>query len=152
MDLVCFVGAADLMERIREIDWHADERRIERRDIALEVICLDRHCKFWYPYTAGFSPREHYDKQEMQRTESDRRAFELKLFELGQEAQQTSIQIAQDSKAVVSDLKSIAEKNDHFTRRVTLLVILLAIIQAVGQLLALPSVPWVQRVWHHFFR
>lgn len=87
----------------------------------------------------------------MQRLEDNRQAFEMKLFELGQKAQENSLRVAEDSKAIVGDLKEIARANDKFSRRVTFLVVLLAVVQAIGAVLALPSVPWVQRLWHYFF-
>lgn len=150
--LACFIDQADLMAGVPGDDANTMEAYQITRDAGAEVIALDRHCNGWYPYKPGFSPREHYDRLEMQRLELDRRAFETKLFEMGQQAQQTSIQIAQDSKAIVGDLKVIAEKNDTFSRRVTVWVILLAVLQVIGALVALPSISWVQRLWHYIFR
>lgn len=145
-ELVCFFGRVNFMSQIkREVDQGERDRK------TLSLIAEDRHCEAWYPYTPGFSPREHYEQLDMQRIEDDRRAFEMKLFEISQDAQKASIQIAQDSKAIVADLKAIAEKNDRFSRRVTVWVILLAVLQVVGALVALPSVSWVQRLWHHLF-
>lgn len=149
-DLVCLVHEVDLMETIREIPYDTQEGQRLRVPLAKGVIVADRHCPAWYPYTPGFSPTEHYEELRMQRIEDDRRAFEMKLFELGQRAQENSLKVAEDSKAIVGDLKDIARANDKFSRRVTALVIMLAIIQTIGTLLALPSVLWAQRLWHHF--
>lgn len=79
----------------------------------------------------------------MHRLETDRRAFELRLSELSQVAQKQSLEVADDSRRIVSGLKEIAEKNNKFSRRVTVWVIILAALQALGTILTLPSVPWV---------
>lgn len=157
-EIACFVHKADLMENIRDFPFNTLEGQQARLPMALEVIGVDRHCPAWYPYNPGFSPREHYEQLEMQRLEDDRRAFEMKLFELGQKAQENSLRVAEDSKRIVHDLKEIARSNDDFvrssersTRRVTILVIVLAVAQTIGALLALPSVLWVQRLWHYLF-
>ena len=117
----------------------------------VEAIMADRKCDGWYPYMPGLSPREHYEEYQMQRLESDRRAFETRLAEISQKAEESSLTIAKDSQAIVSDLKAIAEKNDKFSRRVTFWIIVLAALQAAGTILALPSVSWVQRLWHYLF-
>lgn len=158
VEIVCFVHAADLNAPLREIGPIQDQNWPERVRIAREIIDFDRRCPAWYPYDPGFSPREHYEKYRMQRLEHDRREFEMRLFEMGQDAQRMGIKVAEDSKAIVSDLKEIARSNDDFvrssersTRRITILVVLLAVAQTVGTLLTLPSVPWVQRLWRYFF-
>ena len=138
---MCFMGKINLMQV-----W------LDRGDKGLvEQILADQKCDGWYPYMPGLSPREHYEEYQMQRLENDRRAFETRLAEISQKAEESSLTIAKDSQAIVSDLKAIAEKNDKFSRRVTFWIILLAALQAAGTILALPSVSWVQRLWHYLF-
>jgi hypothetical protein len=138
---MCFMGKINLMHILQN----------EGDAALLEAVNTDRKCDAWYPYMPGLSPKEHYEEFQMQRLENDRRAFELRLSEISQAAQEQSLEIAADSKKIVSDLKMIAEKNDRFSRRVTVWVIILAALQALGAILGLPSVPWVQRLWHYFF-
>jgi hypothetical protein len=158
VEVVCFVQAADLNEPLREIGPVQEGNWPERVRIAKEIINFDRHCPAWYPYDPGFSPREHYEVYQMQRLESDRRAFETRLFEMGQKAQENSLKVAEDSRRIVHDLKEIARSNDDFvrsnersTKRVTILVIVLAVIQTIGTVLALTGIGWMPRLWHHFF-
>jgi hypothetical protein len=151
-ELACFVDAVDLMGDIRNLPKSGTQEGNEQRTrAALESIAKDRHCSAWYPYKPGFNPIEHYEQLEMQRIENDRRAFELQLARMGERAQERSAMIAEESKQLVAGLKEIAEKNDTFSRRVTFWIILLAVLQVVGALVALPSVPWVQRFWHYLF-
>jgi hypothetical protein len=138
---MCFLGKTNLMQTLQE----------QGGEKLVEAILADRQCDGWYPYMPGLSPGEHYEELTMQRLENDRRDFEMRLFEMSQKAQENSLAIAKDSKAIVSDLKVIAEKNDKFSRRVTFWIVLLAALQALGSILALPSVSWVQRLWHYLF-
>lgn len=137
-DVVCFINVADLMDGVRDIP---DDGRLEtaeqRRTLILAAIAADRHCASWYPHTPGFSPRGHYQQLQMQRLEDDRRAFEMKLFELGQKAEENSLRVAQDSKELVAELREIAKKSDKSSRRIAWLVILLAIAQVIVGFLAL---------------
>ncbi len=58
-----------------------------------------------------------------QRLEKDRKEFDLKLFELSQKIQ--------------NDSKEIVEKSDKFNRRITIFIIVLAVLEVAGTLLAL---------------
>lgn len=138
---MCFLGKINLEEILQS----------EGAEKLVAVIKSDRKCDGWYPYMPGLSPKEHYEELTMQRLENDRRDFEMRLFELSQKAQENTLVIAKDSKAIVNDLKAIAEKNDKFSRRVTFWIVLLAALQALGSILALPSVSWVQRFWRYLF-
>lgn len=130
-ELVCFVHAADLGAPLRHMNALTAENWPERLRIGQEIINRDRQCPAWYPYDPGCSPREHPEELQRQRLEDDRRTFEMKLFDLGQKAQENSLKVAEDSKAIVNDLKEIARANDKFSRRVTFLVVLLAVVQVV---------------------
>lgn len=44
----------------------------------------------------GLSAREHYEEYQMQRLENDRRAFETRLAEISQKAEESSLTIAKD--------------------------------------------------------
>jgi hypothetical protein len=140
---MCFLGKINLVQLIADDDSPRREGKLRAE------ITQGRDCDGWYPYMPGLSPREHYEELTMQRLENDRRAFETRLAEMSQKAQENSLAIADDSRAIVSDLKAIAEKNDRFSRRVTVWVIILAALQAAGTILALPSVSWVQRLWRY---
>jgi hypothetical protein len=142
---MCFLGKINLMQLVAADTQPEIEGKLESE------ILADRKCEGWYPYMPGLSPREHYEEYQMQRLENDRRAFETRLAEISQKAEESSLTIAKDSQAIVSDLKAIAEKNDKFSRRVTFWIIVLAALQAAGTILALPSVSWVQRLWHYLF-
>lgn len=152
-EVVCFVHEYDLMEELPNVSRGElkDATELQRAEVAVEVIAKDRHCQAWYPYTPGFGPSEHYEELKMQRLEQDRRTFEMQLAAMGERAQERSAAIAEENKNLIAGLKEIAEKNDRFSRRVTALVILLAVIQTIGTLLALSSVSWVQRLWRYVF-
>lgn len=124
---MCFVGETNLMEKFEQ----GGNAKL------LEAILYDRKCGQWYAYMPGFSPKEHYEEYQMQRLENDRRAFELKLSEMAAAAQKESAAIAQDSKQLVAELKTIAEKSEKSSKRVAWLVILLAIAQVIVGLIAL---------------
>jgi len=66
----------------------------------------------------------------MQQIEKDRRDFEIELFKMNE-------RIQRDSQAIMKDSKAIVEREDKFTRRITKLIILLAILEVVGTFLAL---------------
>lgn len=150
-ELVCFVGQVDLMAHIRDIPVDNADDQAKRCRVALKVIEKPRDCPAWYPYTAGFNPKEHYEDLKMQRLEDDRRAFEFRLAEMNETALARSADIARQSHQTVADLKALAEQSDRFSRRVTLWIVLLAIVQTVGMIVAIPSVHWVQRFWHYLF-
>jgi len=57
-----------------------------------------------------------------QQLEQDRRAFDIKLFEISQKVQE--------------DSRAIAERGDTFTRKITWFFIILAVLKVVGTLLA----------------
>lgn len=151
VELACFVEIDDLMADIRDIPATNADFQGQRVDAAVDAIAKERRCSAWYPYSAGFSPIQHYEEYKMHLLEADRRDFDLRLAETNQKAQDNSLRVAEASKTIVGDLKDIALANDRFTRRVTALVIVLAVLQTIGTVIALPSIPWVQRLWHHFF-
>lgn len=43
------------------------------------VFERDRDCPKWYPWTPGFSPKEHLEDSRANQLERDRRRFELRL-------------------------------------------------------------------------
>ncbi len=70
-----------------ELDTHRDDRfdstTPERNEAAKAVFNkLRPECHKWFPYTPGFSPGQHMEAFQMQQLEQDRRAFELKLFNM----------------------------------------------------------------------
>jgi len=99
----------------------------------------------------GSPPKDHYEERTRHRLENDRRSFEIQLFETVKKVHEDNLKMATSNQAIVTDLKSIAEKNERFSRRVTAWVITLAALQALGTILALPGVTWVQRLWRYLF-
>jgi hypothetical protein len=148
---VCFVHEADLMLGIPGEDTDSDQLRQTRRDLAIETIAFDRHCPAWYPYRPGFSPRGHYQQLQMQRLEHDRREFETRLADMSLTAQAQSESIARESKQLVSDLKLIAEQSDKFSKRITLLVILLAVVQIIVGLMEVFNESYTDALLRRFF-
>lgn len=72
------------------------------------VIGADRHCSEWYPYTAGFSPKEHWEEWRMVQLEEERRANDLALAQLRAESESRSRDIA-------STLLEVTRETGNFT-------------------------------------
>lgn len=98
------------------------------------VITVKRDCPSWYPWRVFSSPKEQWDESMAmameqrrekfeQQMEKDRKEFDLKLFDLSQKIQ--------------NDSKVIVEKSDRFNRRITIFIIILAVLEVTGTLLAL---------------
>lgn len=132
---MCFRQKTNLME-IEEQQGRAK---------LLEAVNADRHCEAWYPYMPGRSPNEHYEEYKMQELERERRALETKLSEMqlgvqrygAEVAERNAVtlkehaEIAEASKQLVGELKDVAVRSDRTSKRVTWLVVLLAIAQVV---------------------
>lgn len=150
----CFLQEMDLFT---EIEQEVREYRDGGWDAAVQRrFWKNQDCPKWFAYSPGLSPQDHQRKYDLQRLEQDRRDFELKLFALEQKAQEDSKlilaesrQLAADSKQTVVDIKKIAEQmtvsaaaSDRFARRVTFLIILLAVVQILVGALALAPESW----------
>jgi hypothetical protein len=116
---MCFMGKINLMAILQN----------EGSAKFSEAITADRKCDAWYPYMPGLSPKEHYEEYQMQRLEQDRREFELRLSDMGLEAQRNNAMIA-------SDLREIAKKSERSSKRIAVVVIVLAMAQVIVGLVA----------------
>lgn len=75
----CFRHAFDLgSEWQREVDkLKSTEQASMAADLAsTAVMQTDRHCDDWYPYTPGFSPKEHLEELRAHEMEEDRQRFQ----------------------------------------------------------------------------
>lgn len=131
----------------------------------LEEINADRQCESWYPYIPGLSPKDHYEEYQMQHLELERREFEARLHDMSlraQEAgaliaeknatvQQKNVEIAEASRQLVSELKDIAKHNDRFSKRMTWLVIGLALIQIIVGLMEVYDESYTDRLLETIF-
>jgi hypothetical protein len=103
---MCFRRAAAIREEIDNNIKGGDAR--DARAAAKEICSKDRNCRSWYGYIPGLSPKDHFDQMNMQllensrrewemRLETERKDFDLKLFEASQKIQENNRQIAADS-------------------------------------------------------
>jgi hypothetical protein len=93
----------------------------------------DRSCPEWYPYSPGFSPKEHLEELRMRQLEEDRRKHDLELARLQLEAEQRS-------QAIAEALRATTEATGRFTTKWTyiagglaagaLLIVLLTLVVA----------------------
>jgi hypothetical protein len=92
----CFDRAADLRSEASELIQLGND------GTAKEVCNKDRACEHWYPYSPGFSPKEHMEDLKLKALEQDRREFELKLFNISQQVQADSKGIAEESRRIAA--------------------------------------------------
>jgi hypothetical protein len=101
---VCFRFVADIQH---EIDARPEAKLLIREDTigARSVFAKDRSCQSWYRYMPGLSPRDHFDRLNMElleqsrrewemRLETERKDFDLKLFKMSQEIQASNQKVA----------------------------------------------------------
>jgi hypothetical protein len=124
----CFRNAADIKG---EIDARFKEGDDDKR-ITLAVFEEDRKCTSWYRYNPGLSPKDHFDIMNMElleksrrewemRLETERKDFDLKLFEASQKIQESNRQIAADS-------YKTARRSFWFTLFSTFVIVLLTLV------------------------
>jgi hypothetical protein len=138
----CSVDRANLKDEVDQLDSpQTENKRI------FDVIAKDRKCQWWYPWREFYSPKEMYADSMMlamrkgqqdfeMQMEKDRKEFDLRLFEMSQ-------RIEKDNKAIV-------ERSDRFNRRITWLIVLLAILGTVLTFfqLAFPDgIPWLIKLF-----
>ena len=122
--ITCFRNAANLQkELVDALAMDGQRDRNAENEPTLTLIKKPRKCKSWYLWTEHRSPKEHFEEFKMQQLEKERREFDLKLFELSQKIQ--------------NDSKVIVEKGEKFNRRITWFIIISAILEVTGTLLAL---------------
>src|SRR5712691_1549915 len=83
------------------------------------VIYLDRECSEWYPYTPGFSPKEHVEELQMMQLEDDRRKHEIALAQVQSMSEERAASIAES-------LHQVTVETARFTTRWTYIAVGLA--------------------------
>ena len=125
----CFLQSADI---VGEIKARCSDKRLNEKDAAREVFAKERHCPSWYRYNPGLSPKDHFDQMNMElleksrrewemRLETERKDFDLKLFEASQKIQESNRQIAADS-------YKTARRSFWFTLFSTVVIVFLTLI------------------------
>ncbi|HEX5734740.1 MAG TPA: hypothetical protein VF131_18050 [Blastocatellia bacterium] len=154
-DIACFRGKVDLVSLVNELEGQrpggipGHVRETYRLQDSRQVL-EETGCNEWFPYESGRTPQEHLADFQLQRLDEQRRRFDLRLFEHEQQAQENSRLILADSQQIASDIKRATEEikasteaSDRFTRRITWLVIILALLQVIVGTLALTSDSWI---------
>lgn len=72
----------------------SDNSQSKVREKTRELFQQHKDCNAWYPYQPGHSPEWHLNDEHMQQIESERRQFELKLFEMSKKLQEDNKTIA----------------------------------------------------------
>lgn len=123
----CFMQAAELSDEVAVLQkgsgWSA---------AALEVFKKERNCESWYRYNPGLNPKDHFEQLNMElleksrreweiRLETERKDFDLKLFEASQKIQESNRQIAADS-------YKTARRSFWFTLFSTFVIVILTLI------------------------
>jgi hypothetical protein len=133
----CIRGAADLAEErgknlaerqagqsLADAERNANMAGV--RESLLDVLNFDRECPEWYPYTPGFSPKEHVEQLQMMQLEADRRTHELQLAKLRAEADQRAAEAAQRSVEISTKLHEVSKETARFTTHWTYVAVALA--------------------------
>jgi hypothetical protein len=94
--------------------------RAERQAL-LEVLNLDRRCSDWYPYTPGFSPKEHLEELRMAQLEQERRDHELALAQLRRDSDERGDKIAESLRQVTVETAKFTTKWTYFAFGVAVL-------------------------------
>jgi hypothetical protein len=140
----CFVSA---IPRFYDAMSPYLERGDPLEDAAKHAFLEDRHCKEWFPYTQGRSPKEHLEELKMlqleqrrqefeERMEKDRRDFESKLDELNREERRRTDNV----------MKWLAFAGIVFSvvqAMVALFAIVFAVVQVVLALLGISADSWI---------
>jgi hypothetical protein len=92
---------------------------LSSRDALLDVLNLDRRCPEWYPFTPGFSPKEHVEQLLMMQLEEDRRKHEVSLAQLQSKSDERAVSIAQS-------LHQVTVETGKFTTKWTYIAVGLA--------------------------
>ncbi len=139
----CFVRAADLPAEyqagLRTPAESLESGDTVLRRATLNIVTRDRGCPQWYPYSPGFSPKEHLEELRMMQLEDERRKHDLELAALQREADQRSL-------AIADALRATTDATAQFTTKWTYIAVGLAaaalIVLAIGYIL--PGLgPWL---------
>lgn len=140
----CFVLKEPLHEEFEQLRkaYHTKKNYSE---ICGEIVMQDRSCEKWFFYRPFMSPKEHFKRFLMMQLERERKNFERRMendrraFEraLEKDKKEFDLKLFSISQKVQQDSKTIVEKSNTFNRRITFWLVLLAILEVVGTLLAL---------------
>ncbi len=72
----CYKRAADID---REIADRIKESNGSKKEATVWVVQKNRECKSWFPYTEGFSPKEHAEEEQTVQIEQLRQDFTQQL-------------------------------------------------------------------------
>jgi hypothetical protein len=125
----CFVGEALFHQEMTK-DGVTDTNY----DRVHELIKKDRNCKSWYKWKEFRTPKEHYEELKMMQLEQSRKDFELRIEK---ERKEFDLKLFDLSQAIQKDSNEVVKKTDSFNRRMTLFIIILALLEVTGTLLAL---------------
>jgi hypothetical protein len=97
-----------------------------------DVLNTDRQCSEWYPYTQGFSPKEHVEQLQMMQLEEDRRQHDLALAQLQGKADERAVTIAESLHNVTVTLKDVTIATGKFTTKWTYIAFVVAVLAVIG--------------------
>jgi len=138
--ICCFVAGQDLFEEFTQLKKYYGNSR-DSSQIHGEIVTKDIKCPKWFSYKSFMSPKEHFERLTMMQLERDRRAFEQKMendkkqFEL--ELFKINQTVQEDSKKIQEANKIIVEQSERFNKRITWLVVFLAILSVLFAFLQL---------------
>jgi hypothetical protein len=143
----CFRHKADLISEVkRGVADQGEWDRIPydlRQTVALAVIEKGRGCPAWFPYTPGFTPKDHLEDLKMQELEQRRREFEQgveerrQAFEARLEADRRKWESELSDRAEVSrqqfeeQLEVRRQESGKIITRLTILAIVIAVWQLI---------------------
>jgi len=87
----CFARAANLHKEAKSIGDPPIAAGLYKDKSVTQVIQKGRNCPSFYPWSEGYSPKEHFDDLKARQLEQDRRDYEERMeerrreFELGLE-------------------------------------------------------------------
>jgi hypothetical protein len=121
-----------------------------------DVLTTDRQCSKWYPYTQGFSPKEHVEELRMMQLEEDRRKHDLSLAQLQSQSDERAVSIAESLHQVTVSLKDVTVETGRFTTKWTYIAFAVAALAVIGVYLTYlfpalgPAIGhWINPAWAH---
>lgn len=117
----CYLWVTSLINEIGGDNLAKDKRSLALR----RVILRDRKCPKWFPYTPGFSPKEHLQRLEVFQLEQRDRALAQDLANVQKDALDRSADYQRNQIMITEKLASIADKTDRFTTRWTRIAVAL---------------------------
>jgi hypothetical protein len=118
----CFRRVAAIRDEVQEISGNQNDLRAA----AKQVCEKDRGCQSWYPYTPGFTPKEHLEELQMGLLENARRDFELRLEK---DRKEFDLKLLEISQKIQEDSRKIASRSFWFNLFFTFVLIVLTLVQ-----------------------